>query len=373
MIAVWVIVAILVIAVMILTHELGHFLAAKAVGIKAEQFSLGFGPEIVGWDRGETRYSIKWLLAGGSVKILGMNPEEEIPEEDRPRAYTSAPYWKRAVVILAGSFVHVLIAIFLFYLFFWPIGYRVQTGKIAQAEKTIEISAGHKVAGPAYEAGLRKGDLITEVNGVKVHEWADLTRELSKRPGQVVDLLVRRDGRRLELKVRLLKADDGRGILGIKVDVNDTFVRRSNPIKAAWQALKTTGEVTVLLVKGLGSLFSMKTLKMLVGVAPRTQEGPRSIVGAAQLTFQAAGQGASIFIFILAQIFLFLAIFNLIPLPPFDGGHLLVIIIEKLTGREIDFRKLLPVAWAVIVLLSVVALRLALLDIFNPLKNPFKP
>jgi regulator of sigma E protease len=368
----WLPVFILTIIFMIITHELGHFLAAKAVGIKVEQFSIGFGPEIVGWDRGETRYSIKWILAGGSVRILGMNPEEEISEEDRPRSYTQVAYWRRAVVVLAGSFVHILIALFLFYLFFWPIGYRVPTGRIGTVEKTVEVSAGKSVPSPAYEAGLRKGDLIVSVNGVPVHEWADLTDQLSKNPGRVVYLKVKRDGNVFSVKTRLLNVG-GRGILGVEVNLKDTFTRRSNPLTAAWEALKTCGQVTVLLAKGLGSLFSLKTLKMLVGITPRTQESPRSIIGAAQLAYQAAGQNASVFIFILAQLFLFLALFNLIPLPPFDGGHLLVIIVEKLTGREIDMRKLMPVAWAVVILLTIVALRLAVLDIIKPLKNPFAP
>ncbi len=90
------------------------------------------------------------------------------------------------------------------------------------------------------------------------------------------------------------------------------------------------------------------------------------------MTFQAAHQGASVFLFWVAYLFFFLAIFNLLPLPPLDGGYLLVIIIEKLFRKKIDVRKLIPVAWAVIILLSIVALRLAMLDIFNPLKNPFK-
>ena len=365
----WIPVFILGIIFMIITHELGHFFAAKAVGIKVEQFSIGFGPEIVGWDRGETRYSIKWILAGGSVKILGMNPEEEISEEDRPRSYDEAAYWRRTVVVLAGSFVHIVIALILFYLVFWPIGYQVPTGRIGKVAKTVEVSAGRNVPGPAFGAGLQRGDLIIEVNGVPIHEWGDLTDELSSHPGKEVDLKVRRDGSVLDVKTTLLDVD-GRGILGVEVNVRDTFTRRSNPLSAAWETLRTTGQVAGLLVKGFGSLFSLKTLKVLFGVVPRTQESPRSVIGAAQLTYQAAGRSASDFIFILAELFLWLALFNLIPLPPFDGGHLLVIIVEKTTGRKIDMRKLVPVAVVVIVILAIVAFRLMYLDIFYPLKYP---
>lgn len=372
MIAVWVIVVIIFLAVMILIHEAGHYFAAKWVGIKVEQFSIGFGPEIAGWDRGETRYSIKWVLAGGSVKISGMNPEEEVPEEDKPRSYYEAPYWKRAVVVLAGSVAHLLVAVLLFYLFFWPIGYPVLTGRIGEAPPTVEIAEGEEVPGPAYEAGLREGDLITSVDGNDVEDWSELRQQLSDRPGEVVVLTAERDSSDFVTEAELLTAPDGRGILGIEVDVDDYYILRSDPVTAVWQSIRTTGEVTYLLVRGIGQLFSVSTLKMLVGIEPRTQENPRSVVGAAQLTFQAAGENPSVFIFILAQLFLFLALFNLIPLPPFDGGHLMVIIIEKVFHKRIDIRKLIPVAWAVIVILSLVALRLALLDIFNPLANPFK-
>jgi len=371
-IVVWVIVAVLFIAFMILTHEMGHYFAAKAVGIKVEQFSIGFGPEIVGWDRGETRYSLKWFLAGGSVRILGMDPDKEVPEEEVNRSYYQVAYWKRAVVILAGSAVHVLIAMLLFFLFFWPIGYPVLTGRIGEVQKSVELSDGVEVEGPAMAAGLRHGDLITAVDGVEVNDWSELSHELSIRPGEVVRLDVNREGERFRTEARLLD-DNGSGYLGIAVDTGDTYTERSNPARAVWQSVRTTGEVTVLLVKGIGKLFSLSTLKMIVGMEPRTEDGPVSVVGAAQLTFHAAGESFSIFVFVIAQLFLFLALFNLIPLPPFDGGHLLVIIIEKTSGHTIDIRKLMPLAWGVIVVLSLIALRLAVLDIFNPISNPFKP
>lgn len=374
MIVLWIIVAVLVIAFMILTHELGHYFAAKWCGIKVDQFSIGFGPEITGWDRGETRYSLKWILAGGSVKIAGMNPEEEVPEEDVSRSYYSAPLWKRAFVVIAGSLVHILIAFMLFYLFFWPLGYEVLTGRIGSVQKTVQVSENEKAPGPGYEAGLRRGDLITSVNGNAVGDWSELTDELASRPGEKVELDYEhgKDGPSRVTSATLLDVE-GRGILGVRVDTGDTTIVRSNPLAAIGQSARALGQVTVALVEGIGSLFSVNTLKMLIGQAPRSQEGPRSIVGAAQLTFQAAGQGFSVFIFMMAQLFLFLALFNLIPLPPFDGGHLLLTGIEWVSGKRIDVRKLVPVAWVVIVVLSLIALRLMLLDIFNPLSNPFTP
>lgn len=372
MVVVWIIVAVLFIAFMIITHEAGHFFAARAVGIKPTTFSIGFGPEIAGWDRNGTHYAVKWFLAGGSVKILGMDPEEEVPPEDEPYSYYSAPHWKRAVVIVAGSFVHICIALLLFYLIFWPVGYQVLTGRIAEVQRTVTVAEGEVRDGPGYVAGLERGDLITSVDGRTVSDWNELSAALQEKPGETVSLTFRRGERELSATAGLLDID-GRGILGIRVDVNSTYTRRSDPLTAVGQAFKEMGRVSVALAKGLGSLFSVKTLRELLGMAPRTQESPQSIVGATRLTFEAAGQGVSVFLYVVAYLFFFLAIFNLLPLPPFDGGHLLVIVIEKVFHREIDIRKLVPVAWAVIVILSLVALRLAMLDIFNPLRNPFQP
>ena len=361
----------LVLGFMIITHELGHYTAAKKLGIKVDQFSIGFGPEITGWTRGETRYSLKWFLAGGSVRIAGMNPEEEIAPEDLPRTYYEAPPWKRTIVILAGSFVHLCIAFLLFYLFFWPIGYQALTGKIGSVPRTVKIGAVSE-PGPGYQAGLKRGDLITSVNGNKVTDWNQLTDQLSKRPGQTVALVYDRSTQKLTTKATLLN-DHGRGVLGVVVNVKSTYTVKSNPIVAIGQSFKLMASVTASLAAGVARLFSLTTLKQLVGIQPRNQNSPQSIVGATRLAFQAASQGTGVFVFIIGEFFLLLALFNLIPLPPLDGGHLLVIVVEKVFHKKINMKTFAKVAVVVIIVLTLVALRLIMLDVFNPLKNPFRP
>ena|GEM_PF-537076 len=362
----------LFLAFMILTHEAGHFFSARWVGITPKTFSIGFGPEIKGWDRGGTRYAVKWFLAGGSVQILGMNPDEEISEEEWPHSYYAAAPWRRAVVVVAGSFVHLCIAFFIFWLIFWPIGYKVLTGEIGKVQKTVKLANGQVLDAPGYQAGLKNGDTITSVDGVQVHNWDELTTQLQKKPGREVTLVYKHGNQQFTTKAKLLDVD-GRGILGVQVDLNSTYTQRSNPFVALGQAGREMGRVSVALGKGIASLFSLHTLKVLFNMTPRNQESPQSIVGATRVAFQAAGQGISVFLYVVAYLFFFLALFNLLPLPPFDGGHLLVIIIEKVFGKRIDVRKLMPIAWAVIIVLSIVALRLAMLDIFKPLPNPFKP
>jgi regulator of sigma E protease len=356
---------IVVIVFMIMTHELGHFFAAKAVGIKVDQFSIGFGPEITGWTRGETRYSLKWILAGGSVKISGMNPEEELPEEDLPRSYYEAAYWKRALVIVAGSFVHIVIAFFLFYLLFWPIGHQEPSGtnEIGAVRKTIAVSKKETVPGPAYVAGLKKGDFVVAVDGHPTRTWTQLTGQLKKRGGQEVTIGYARSSARGKVKLKLVTVD-GRGVMGI---LETTRYVKTNPLAAVGQAFKLMGQATGAIFKGFASLFSMTTLKYLVGQAPRTAQSPRSIVGAGEIAVQAARQGTDIFIFVVAEFFLLLAIFNLLPLPPLDGSHLLVIVVEKFFHKKVDMRKFAMVSVVVIVILSIVALRLIISDIASNL------
>lgn len=299
-----------------------------------------------------------------------MNPEEEIAPEDLPRTYYEAPAWKRAIVIIAGSAVHVVIALILFYLVFWPIGHQEPAGtnRIGGVQKTIQVTAKSKpVPGPAYQAGLQENDVITTVAGQKTPDWDSLTKAIRKRPGQQVDVTYKRSDQLEEVSVKLLDV----GNIGIMGIVQSTKTVRSNPIAAIGQSFKALVEVTVAFFKGIASLFSLSTLKMLVGITPRAVDGPRSVVGAAQLTFQAAEQGYAYLIFILGELFLFLAIFNMLPLPPLDGGHLLVIVVEKVFHKKIDMQTFAKIAWVVIIVLSVIALRLALLDIFSPLKSPF--
>ncbi len=372
MIVVWVIVAVLALAVIVLLHELGHFLAAKWAGIKVTKFAIGFPPEIVGWQKGETRYSINWIPAGGYVKIFGMSPDDEVSDEELSRSYQGVSAWKRAVVILAGSFVHALVAFILFYISFWPLGAPVAIGTIDKVEKTVKFDS-QEIPSPAATIDLRSGDRIIEVDGEPTPDQIDVSEALKSRPDQMVTLTIERGDQTLERTVRLAETEDGKGVLGILFDLKAVRVERSNPLTAFWHATKRMGETTVGILGGLVSLFSLDSLKQIFGLKPRRQEGPRSIVGATQLTFQAAGQGAWYFINILAFLLLFLAIFNLIPLPPFDGGHLMVIIYEKLTGKVMDMRKLAPVSWAVIILLSVLALRLIVMDIVQPLGSPFVP
>ena len=368
MAALWIILIIVSLLLMILIHESGHYFAAKAVGIKVEQFSIGFGREIVGWDRGETRYSIKWFPGGGSTKICGMDPDEEISEEDKPRCYGEAPAWKRAVVVAAGSAVHFVAAFIILYIVFWPIGYKsvepVRPARIAEVTRTVTDFRGKEVTAPGYVAGLKKGDTIVGIDGKTIKTWDDFRKEISSRAGQTILMKVKRGGRTLELVVKPVKVQDGKGLVGVAPETKNVTVR-DNPGTAIEDAARGVGFITAGTFR---ALFSATTWKKMIGVTPRGNQGPVSIVGAARLAYERKTLGVSAFLEVIAWIFIAVGIFNLLPLPPLDGGFLLVILIEVIFRKRIDLKKLMPITVVVIIILVLIVIRLVVLDIVNPIR-----
>ena len=317
-------------AVLIVLHELGHFTAAKAVGMRVERFSLFFPPLIARKRIGETEYAIGSIPAGGYVKISGMNPDEQLPDEVRTRAYTAQPVWKRVVVIAAGPLVNVLLAFALLFTFFWQIGPQEVSTRVGAVERGF----------PAF-GQLRPGDRILAVDG-RGGEPAEISRAISAhrcaerpprprcRASEPARLLVERDGRRMTLeltpiydatpqagppKTRLgfgFAADGPRRPLGFadSLDVSlDQF----------WFITRET-------VKLPARLFDAERRKEISGV-----------VGSYEVTRQTILNDVAETIGILAIISLSLAIVNLFPFLPLDGGHIFWAIVEKIRRRPVPY------------------------------------
>ncbi len=351
-----------VMIVMVVTHELGHFTAAKRLGIKATEFFVGFGKRIWSTKKGETEYGIKWILIGGYVKILGMNPDEEISEEDFPRSYRGSPIWKRAVVIFAGSFVHLMLAVLIMFMTFWIMGVPVY-----DANNTLS-SVGDGT--PAAEAGLGAGDTVTAVNGQAVENWEELRGYIVDHPAETVQLTVERDGSEVVLQTTLATNSEGQGYLGVSPD----SVQVGTEDYGFFESMKETGIWFGKAVHGAAysfyKIFTPSVWKQLLGISEPTIERPVTVLGASRIAGDYADLGTFYFLNFIAFILLFLALVNLLPLPPLDGGYLLVLLIEKVRGKEVDLRKLYPISVAVLLFFGTLFLLSLRLDIFNPINLP---
>jgi membrane-associated protease RseP (regulator of RpoE activity) len=367
-----------VVLVVIVAHESGHFFAAKAFDIKVEEFFVGFGPRLWSVRRGETEYGIKAIPAGGYVRIAGMNPFQEPPPEDLPRTFGAKPAWQRAIVLLAGSFTHFVLALVFLAVFFGAIGLPERFApRVAAVEPTLEGGSS-----PAAEAGIQSGDEFVEVDGRPVRSYQEFVEYTRDRAGQELQLVVDRDGERVSVRVTpVLSPVDGElvGRLGVTLTLGSVLERdRVNPVVALGRGAREVGRMAVGSVRAMGEIFSPSGIarigRQLFGEESRDVErDPAGLVGAARLSGQAVEQGLfEVLFFLFAGFNVFVGILNLLPLPPLDGGHLAVVGIEKITGRRVDVRRLVPLTALVVGFLMLFMVSLLYLDVTRPLPNPFR-
>jgi regulator of sigma E protease len=315
-------------AALIILHELGHFTAAKAVGMRVERFYLFFPPAIAKFRRGETEYGIGAIPLGGFVKISGMNPDEELPPEVAHRAYYRQPVWKRIVTIAAGPAMNLLIAFVLLF-------------ALAFGARQLNDTVGDIVAGSPAAAHLQAGDRILAVDG-KSFPNASTNERLAhfaqlvgrhKCPGKQVsgcqaktpvELRIERDGQVRTLAIRPeYDAEIERTRIGFSYGS-----RPLNPgvAEAAGDSAQFMWEITSLTVGVIARIFDPEERKQLSGV-----------VGGYEVTRQAIGFGAREALTLIAVISLSLAVINLFPFLPLDGGHIFWSVVEKVRGRPVSF------------------------------------
>jgi regulator of sigma E protease len=312
-------------AALIVLHEAGHFAAAKAVGMRVERFSLFFGKPLVSVRRGETEYAIAPIPLGGYVRITGMNPREEIPPEVAHRAYFRQPVWKRIVVIAAGPLVNLVLAFVIVWGLLLANGETVSTQRVA--------SAGLEQPASRY---LQPGDRIVSVDGVRGGADAIAKQVASHRCAgtprdgcaatTVARVVVVRDGERLSFSVRP-RYDAAEGIQRTRLGFRYAAETRSlGPVGAADKSVTTLWDVTKRTVGVFARIFDPQERKQLSGV-----------VGSYEITRQSFSFGIEQALFVLALISLSLAVINLFPFLPLDGGHIFWALAEKLRGRAIPF------------------------------------
>ncbi|MFC1928330.1 RIP metalloprotease [Chloroflexota bacterium] len=295
-----------VIVVLILAHELGHFITAKASGVKVEEFGLGFPPRLLSVKRGETLYSLNAIPLGGFVKMAG----EEDPDVPKSLASKSIPI--RLLVLSAGSLMNLLLPLLLFSIAFM-VPHNLVIGQVTVEEVALDT--------PAARAGIRPGDIILSVNEKPVSNNGDLYRYIQRNLGKKVAMLIQHSDSTRE-NVQLIprwKPPQGQGSTGIVIATSDaTIVSQHYPF---WKAIPL----------GVGAcietfvLFKNGIISMIIGAAPVTLAGP---VGIAQLTGEAAKAGISPLLEFAAFLSINLAIINIFPLPALDGGRIAFVLLE---------------------------------------------
>jgi membrane-associated protease RseP (regulator of RpoE activity) len=383
-------VAIFVVALLasIMLHEAGHFATAKLFGMKATQFFVGFGRTVWSRRKGETEYGVKAIPAGGFVKIVGMTDLEDVDPADESRSFRKRPGWQRIIVLAAGSFMHFVLAMVL--LFIVAAGIGLETASAGTTVGAVESCVPANVnsgcvkgdpASPATQAGVKVGDRIVSIAGVRVNSWTQMGKAIrDQHVGNEVPVVVDRHGKLVTLHATLASLTGHGSYLG----VSPTAVfQRVGPVGAAsyaghefWTMLSGSASVVKDLPKAIPDLFAKNRADTPGGQVT-------SVVGAGDVTGQVleANIGwqpkAALVLLIIASLNIFVGAFNLLPLLPLDGGHLAVVIYERirywfarLFGRPdpgpVDYRRLVPLSVGVFALLVGVGLLLIMADLVNP-------
>jgi membrane-associated protease RseP (regulator of RpoE activity) len=370
----------------IMIHEAGHFVTARWFGMRAERFFFGFGPTLWSVQRGETEYGVKLLPLGGFVKIAGMNRYEEMPEGDEDRAFYAKPAWQRAIVLVAGVFTHfVLAAILLFSVqafFELP---RIVDGEPVTSTEISEVVEGS----PAAEVGLRPGDRVIAVDGREVSSFDEVRDIVAARPNEQVDLTFARGSQQRSVRVTLGEntvEGEQVGFIGVAAS-NLVLEQRSvgEAFAGVWAGEYSLPSQTAMTLSGIAQVFTPDSisawLQQTDADTPRTTDGPISLIGAGQVAAAMGRMGAfSSLLLMLASLQIVIGALNLLPLPPFDGGHLAVVAIESVVnavrralGRtgdwQVDPAALMPLTLAVLLIMGLFALTAFYVDIVNPASN----
>jgi membrane-associated protease RseP (regulator of RpoE activity) len=355
------------IILMVMLHELGHYLVAKRSGMKVTEFFVGFGPRLWSVTRGETEYGVKAIPAGGYVRIIGMTNMEEVDPADEPRTFRQATPGKRLATILAGVTVNFILAFVLFFVVIAGQG-RVYDGPNTTVERVVAGSAAH-------EAGLETGDKIVAVDGKTVTSWDQLKSAIERSGNKEMDITVVRHGEEVTLPATP-HVEGGQGFLGVGPGtiVRDVTVLESVPESFKMMGNVFTGFTDILSDRLSPSGVSTSAQQSFTSAAPAAGSRedlnrPMSLIGIVDTGSDLVGGNLWLIALLLAQISFILAVFNLLPILPFDGGHAVVVIYEWIASKVkhrrvfVDYRKLIPVSVVLLIPILFLGVSSMVLDI----------
>lgn len=311
-------------ALMVMVHELGHFLVAKWQGIKVLEFSFGFGPKIIGYQGKETLYALRAVPLGGYVKLYGMDPETNdqgvaviAPVDDR-FSFMNKSVWQRITVIAAGPLMNFVLAVFLFIIVFAYMG--------IPGPGTGNLIGSLVPDKPAEKSGLLQGDRILAVDNIATPDWNSLTAIIHTKPNQTLVLSIERGGEHKTFTVStVLDTQTGYGIIGIQPEIvyQHIPVVQAVPLGFA-NTVRFTQEIFIVLIQ------------MITGKIPAEVGGPVAI---AQAIGEAAHQGLASFLLITGLLSVNLGLINLFPIPALDGSRLVFLLIEGLRRKPLNPEK----------------------------------
>lgn len=386
------------IAATIALHELGHLSVARWSGMRVRRYFVGFGPTLWSTQKGTTEYGVKAVPFGGFCEIAGMTALDEVTPEEAPFAMRNKPAWKRIAVLLGGIAMNILVGLTIIF------GVAVTSGipnpyadMTPIAGETVCVADRNAVGesepcsgpGPAGAAGVKAGDRIVAVDGNKLEAFVQLRDYVIDKPGQTVTLDVLRDGTPTTIDVPVAKvtayAADGTpttlGAIGIVGGAIPDAIKVFSPAEAVGATFKYSGDLLEGTVKGLVQLpAKIPGVALSIFGAEREVDSPMSVVGASRVGGEFVERSLwSMFWLMLASLNFFLALFNLIPLPPFDGGHVAVVVYEKIRDAvrrlrglppagPADYTRLMPLTYAIAAALLTVGVLFVVADVVNPVR-----
>ena len=390
------------IAATIALHEAGHMISARAFGMRVRRFYVGFGPSVLSFTKGHTRYGLAALPLGGFCDIAGMTAMDQMTEDEKPHAMYAKPAWQRIAVLAAGPFVNIVLGLLILFLVAASAGLpdphadvRATVGEVtcsadqkapARADEPAELEECTGI-GAGGQAGVQAGDIITALNGEELESFVQFRDEVQARPGETIILDIERDGQQMQFDVDLdsvVRYDaSGQpqtvgsvGLTSAPLDVHREYsVLGAIPasLDYSWFMLKATVEGIIA--------FPGKIPDVAVSIfgGERDQDGPISVVGASRAGGELVERELwPMFWVMLAAPNFFPALFYMIPLPPFDGGHIAVVIWEKIRnlfrrargqepGGPANYEKLLPLTYAMAAILLTVGVIVIVADLVNPI------